>query len=132
MFFGHMNYTPASFFARLNRLEQELSFCQSLLWMLVQRLDREQPDGLASILLSAGTDTFIDEIIAGVDARVRDGQTELALRRLRETTAAEWETLYEVVASWPNFSREQKRTWLRFARMQQTMREHLPAPATAR
>jgi hypothetical protein len=115
---------------RLERLENDLGLCQSLLWHLADRL--AAPCGTLSsdhTLHSALTQAAeaAGDVVASVDAHLRAGQSELAVRRLREETHAGWEDLYDVTAWWRTWSPERKLNWVRFARLRRLLGPAGPA-----
>ena len=111
---------------RLERLERELGFCQKLLWVLVKGLkDQIAANDQSKLdhLLSEAGEAEVETLVRTLDTRVASGETELALRCMREETGAYWEDLYQIVAGWPNLSYDRKRSWLRFARLRKALPE---------
>ena len=117
--------SPLDAVGRVERLERELGFCQKLMWILVKNLKDQLPSDQTKLahLFSETGEAEIDTIVENLDMRVASGQTELALRCLREETGSNWEDLYQVVAGWPNLSSDRKRSWLRFARLRKALPE---------
>jgi hypothetical protein len=102
-------------------LEQELSLCHLLLWILVEHLGRkltpEEKDTPLARVLAADDPAHVGRVVSDIDRHIRAGRKDLALRLLHDETAIAWDNLYDHFESWQSWDAAHKTGWLRLARL---------------
>lgn len=111
----------------VEQLEQELGFCESLLWLVIdhlkQRMSTEEHHTPFGRFLLADNSNEVERILSEVDLHISANRNDLALKLLRAETATIWDDLHKITGRWQSLSNTQKRRWIRFARLAKVLRE---------